>query len=62
MKVKALISFAGVVSMGENEIAEISNDEVAKDLIKAGYVEPITDKEEKAVKSVESKRSNKRNT
>lgn len=48
--------------MGENEIAEISNDEVAKDLIKAGYVEPITDKAEKAVKSVESKRSNKRNT
>ena len=35
--------------MGENEIAEISNDEVAKDLIKAGYVEPITDKAEKAL-------------
>lgn len=48
--------------MGENEIAEISNDEVVKDLIKAGYVETITDKAEKAVKSVESKRSNKRNT
>ena len=48
--------------MGENEIADISNDEVVKDLIKAGYIEIVTDKAEKAVKSVESKRSNKRNT
>ena len=48
--------------MGENEIAEISNDEVVKDLVKAGFIEIMTDKAEKAVKSVENKRSNKGNS
>lgn len=62
MKVKALVSFAGIVSMGENEIAEISNDEVVKDLVKAGFIEIMADKAEKAVKSVENKRSNKGNS
>lgn len=37
-KVKAKISFAGLVSMGAGEIREITDTEVLKDLISAGYV------------------------
>lgn len=60
MKVKALKSFAGAVSMGEGETLEISNDEVAKDLIKAGFIEIVADKAEKAVTPNENKRNNRR--
>lgn len=49
MLVKALKSFAGTVSMYAGEIREIVDDEIAKDLLKAGHVEEI--KEAKAVKT-----------
>lgn len=45
MKVKALVSFAGAVSMGAGETKEI-DDVVARDLLGAGYV--IEDKADKA--------------
>lgn len=38
MKVKALVSFGGVVSMAIGEEREIQNEEVLKDLLNAGYV------------------------
>lgn len=53
MKIKALVSFAGVVTMGVNEEREVG-EEIAKDLINAGYaveVKPV----KKAVKSNENK-------
>lgn len=39
-KIKALTSFGGVVSLRIGEEREVT-DEVAKDLIKAGYAEEI---------------------
>ena len=40
MKVKALVPFAGEVVMNTGETREVS-DEIAKDLINAGYVEKV---------------------
>lgn len=45
MKVKALVSFAGAVSMYAGEIREI-DDTIARDLLHAGYV--VEDKADKA--------------
>ncbi len=52
MLVKALTSFAGVISMGVGEVREIVDKEIAKDLIKAGHVVEV--KAEKAKKEVEA--------
>lgn len=55
MKVKALVSFAGVFSMGCGEVKECSDKAILQDLLQAGYIEkvmPIKD-----VKSNESKRN-----
>ena len=41
MLIKATTSFAGVVSMANKETREV-NDEVAKDLVKAGYAVVVT--------------------
>ena len=41
MKVKALISFSGVISMGKGELRNIETKEVLSDLIRCGYVEPV---------------------
>ena len=53
VKIKALVSFAGVVTMGVNEEREV-NAEIAKDLIKAGYAEEVKPVK-KSVKSNETK-------
>lgn len=41
MKVKALTSFAGGFSMTANEVREISDEAVLKDLVEAGFVIPV---------------------
>ena len=46
MKVKAKVSFCGVVSMGAGEVGEVADKALFADLIGAGYVEEIKDKEE----------------
>lgn len=56
MKVKALKTFSGAVSMHVGEIREIKDDYILADLTKAGYIEPDTPK--RSVKSNESKRNN----
>jgi len=43
VKIKALTGFAGVLSMRKGEITERGDDAVLRDLLKAGYVEIITD-------------------
>lgn len=48
MKYKALVSFVGKVTMAKDEVKEISDEEIIKDLINAGYIEPV--KETKDVK------------
>lgn len=41
MKIKALISFSGAISMQVGETRDISNQEIVKDLIEAGYVKTV---------------------
>ena len=43
MKVKALKSFSGAVTMCSGQEKEISDEFILKDLLKAGYVEAIED-------------------
>lgn len=38
---KALISFSGKISMAKGQVREITDKEVVKDLLKAGYIEEI---------------------
>lgn len=38
MKYKAVVSFSGVISMAEGEIAEIADKAVSDDLLNAGYI------------------------
>lgn len=45
---KAKIGFSGLISMRKNEIKEIKDKKIVKDLLKAGYIEEIkTKKNEK---------------
>lgn len=41
MKIRALCSFAGVLSMVKNEEKECDNEYVVNDLLRAGYVETV---------------------
>lgn len=41
MKYKALTSFSGVLSMSKNEIRELKDENLIKDLTRAGYIMPI---------------------
>lgn len=59
MKVEAVISFCGVLSMAKGEVREYSNEAVLADLISAGYVKEI--KEETEPKKGTPKRSVKKN-
>ena len=44
MKVRALVSFSGVISMYQGEEREYDNKIILSDLLKAGYIEKIEDK------------------
>ena len=44
MAYKALKSFAGAISMRRNEVKDIKDQEVVKDLLRAGLIEEIDDK------------------
>lgn len=41
MKVKALVSFAGQVTMAPGEVRDIEDKMICEDLIGAGYVEEL---------------------
>lgn len=58
MKYKALISFSGIVTMAMDEVMEISDENIAKDLLRANFIEPVV--EEK--KDVEKKGVEKKST
>ena len=55
---KATRSFSGIVSMKKGDVKEINNEEVAKDLIRAGYVIELAD--ESKPKTTSSKKSSKK--
>lgn len=42
MKVKARLSFSGLITMHTGQEREIENEDILKDLIEAGYVEPVS--------------------
>ena len=62
MKVKALVGFAGAVSMAAGETREL-DEAIARDLLRAGYiVEDVADKAQEAeivVKPVSKAKSKK---
>lgn len=43
MKIRAKISFCGVLSMGLGEVRECNDKAVLDDLLRAGYVEEVKD-------------------
>ena len=53
MMYKAIVSFSGIVSMAEGDIAEIADKAVSEDLLNAGYIEAVeeTKNESKRAKS-----------
>lgn len=55
MKVEAVESFCGAISMYGGEVKDIASETLVKDLMKAGYVIPC--KEKRGTKN-ESKRDN----
>lgn len=55
---KATKSFSGIISMKKGDVREIKDDEVAKDLIRAGYVIELAD--ESKPKTSSSKKSSKK--
>ena len=61
MKVKAKVSFSGLVSMAAGDTAVITDDVILQDLLQAGYVEAVKAATKEAPadesKRVRSKRS-----
>lgn len=55
MKVKALISFSGAVTMYAGEICEITDTQILSDLLKAEYIIPAEVTEQKPEEQVQEK-------
>lgn len=60
MAYKATRSFSGIISMKKGDVREINDVEVAKDLLRAGYVMEL--EESKPVKTSSKKSSKKADT
>lgn len=60
---KAKVSFSGVVSMDVGEVADIADVNIAKDLLKAGYITEIKPAEKaKPVKDTTNKKPTRAKT
>ncbi len=53
---RALVSFSGLISMAQDEVREISDKEIAKDLLNARYIEEVTPDEPKPIKKSTKKK------
>ena len=54
---KAKVNFSGVVSMNVGEVADIADVNIAKDLLRAGYIEEVKPAEKaKTVKDTTNKK------
>lgn len=51
---RALVSFSGIISMFKDEVIEIKDKKIAKDLLDAGYITAV-DKSQKNNKEVKTK-------
>jgi hypothetical protein len=58
MAYKALRSFSGIISMKKGDVRDIKDSEVAKDLLRAGYVMEL--EESKPVKTSSKKATAKK--
>ncbi len=47
MKIKALVSFAGQISMAKGEIKEAADERLAASLVSCGYAERVNENETK---------------
>lgn len=56
MKYKAIKSFGGKVSMHVGEVKNISDDNIAKDLLRAGYIEEIKPAEKAKPKTTKTEK------
>lgn len=56
MKIKAKVSFCGVLSMGKGEIREYGNETVLSDLLRAGYIEEVVTETEKPAEKAAPKK------
>ena len=56
MKYKAKVSFGGNVSMHVGEIKEIADVNIAKDLLRAGYIEEIKPAEKAKPKTTKTEK------
>lgn len=52
---RAKLSFSGKVSMAEGEVKEINDAAVAKDLLRAGYIEEVKPAEKVTTKTKSNK-------
>lgn len=59
MEYRALKSFAGVISMRRNEVKEIKDQEIVKDLLRGGLIEEIGGDKPKTTKSSKPAKKNK---
>ena len=55
MKIIALKSFAGQLSMGKGEVREYNDEVVLQDLLKAEYIKEVKPKAKKGVNDNDSK-------
>lgn len=55
MAYRATKSFTGLVSMVKGEVRELEDEKIAKDLIKSGYIEDLSEKQKAAKSSKPSK-------
>lgn len=51
MEYRALVSFSGIISMAMGEIREIDDEPIAKDLLRAGYIEELKEMDTKVAES-----------
>lgn len=56
---KALIGFSGLISMKKNEVREIKDKELIRDLLKAGYIEEVKPAKKEEVKTTKVKKKEK---
>lgn len=61
---KAKVSFSGVVSMSVGEVADIADVNIAKDLLRAGYIEEVkpAEKAKTATKETTNKKPTRAKT
>ena len=56
MAYRALRSFSGLVTMVKGEVREIADEEIVKDLLRAGYIVDLSEKPKAAKSSKPTKK------